>query len=152
MRALKRARAILCGALLLALMVLVAEFPLASLVHAHSAADTAAAELAAVHAENAALSRQLTALRSGSAVAALAHEEYGLVLPNESSLVVVPGKTTGASRRSGAATAPLGATTIPQADIVPSDAPLSPPGTGEGSEGSFWHRLLERLEFWNPSN
>lgn len=152
--ALRRARAVFVAALFLAAGLLVAEFPLAGLVHARTSASTAAAELAAVRAENAALSRQVKALQSpwSPAIAALAHEEYGLVRPGESSVEVLPAHDAVSPDGSGdPSVASLGATTIPHADLVPSDAVLAPEDAGVGEGGSFWHRLVERLEFWNAS-
>lgn len=157
-----RARIVFVVAVVLAAIVLLTEFPVSSLVSARAASASAAAELSKVQSENKALASQVHDLKEGSTIEQVAHEEYGLVEPGQQSVVVMPGATSSTSTRGGAssrtnATAPLGSSTIPKSDLVPSDAPLSPvneqqgAGTSATAASSFWKRVLERLEFWKPT-
>jgi hypothetical protein len=155
-----RARMAFLVAVVVGAIVLVTEFPLAGLVHARATANATAAELTRMRNENRALSIQVHQLRLGSTIQQIAHQEYGLVEPGQRSVVIMPGGGAGGSASVGGrgptgASAPLGSTTIPKSDIVPSDSSLSNGvlggGTTAGAGGSFWQRLLNRLEFWKAS-
>lgn len=154
---LQRARLVFVTALVLAVVVLFTEFPIADLTHARSSVASASVELSKVQRENDALRLQVRDLKQGSTVEEIAHDEYGLVEPGQQSVVVMPSNASAsADRKSSAggeeAEAPLGATTIPESDIVPSDAALAQvSGASTSSGDSFWHRVLDRLEFWKAS-
>lgn len=152
-----RARLVFGLAVLLAGFILVMQFPVSGLVHARASAVAASSQLAKLKAENHVLSSQVRDLEKGSAIQQIAHEEYGLVDPGQRAVVVMPGGTTGGRVRGQGSTgsaSPLGAQTIPKGDLVPSDAQLNPDPPSQGSQGggSYWHRLLNRLEFWKASS
>ena len=153
-----RARIAFVVAVVLGAILLATEFPLAGLVHARATANATAAELSRIQTENRTLSNQVHDLRQGSTIQQIAHQEYGLVEQGQRSVVIMPGGgNTGSVRGHGTSgpSAPLGSTTIPKSDIVPTDSSLSTGvgggGSGAGSGGGFWQRLLNRLEFWKGS-
>lgn len=166
---LSRARLVFFASLVLAGLLLVLELPLGQLMGARSSAATTAAELAKVQAENKRLSNQVRDLQRGATIQQIAHEEYGLVEPGQRTVVVMPGSAIGtgtghgtghatghgmtAARVRGGSSTPLGSHTIPQSDVVPSDALLAPPpgAKGAGQGQGFWQRVLNRLEFWKGS-
>ena len=142
---LHRARLGLLTAVVGAFVVLGLEFPLRELLHQHSALALARSQLATIDARNASLNADISALSSNSTVNALAHEEYGLVRPGQSSFVILP------APNSAAAKAGLAAPVISPQDLVAS-APVVGHAvipTAATNTSSFWHRFLSRLEFWH---
>ena len=156
-----RARILFVAAVALAAIILATQFPIGELVHARAAVASASGQLAKIRSENRSLANDVRDLQKGSTIQQLAHQEYGLVEPGQRSVVIMPGSGSSASVRdhgSTAASAPLGSTTIPKSDIVPTDSLLAPAsagvsggGGGGGSGGSYWGRVLNRLEFWKAS-
>jgi cell division protein FtsB len=143
-----RARLFFLVAVLIAAGILVANFPLATLLQARSTVEGESARLAALRATNRTLSSELRALGDPAIVGQIAHEQYGLVTPGQRSIVVLPA----ASRSGSAAPDPLANNPIPPSDVLPSDAILdpgtqvpAPPGHGPG----FWRRVVGDLEFWH---
>lgn len=151
---LSKARLVFVLAVLAAVVVLVTEFPLGELVTARSASSAAAAELSQVRQQNRALEALVHDLKKGSTIEQIAHEEYGLVEPGQRSYVVMPSAASTGGKAGPEAATPLGSSTIPRSDLVPSDSSLSPgPGAAKDPEAgeSFWRRLLNRLEFWKAT-
>jgi cell division protein FtsB len=149
-----RARIAFVMAVVLGAIVLFVEFPIGQLVQARGAVASSSAQLSRLQSENRTLANQVRELQEGSTIEQVAHEEYGLVEPGQRSIVVMPGAGAGAvgGRGPTGASAPLGSTTIPKSDLVPTDASLSPAGGGRVSGGGgFWGRVLDRLEFWKAS-
>ncbi len=163
---LRRARVLFAAAVVASVFVVLTEVPFSELLHARGAVAAASAELDRLRHENGALSAEVGDLKNGSTIEQIAHEEYGLVSPGEGSVVVMPASEGSQGRRGGSgktgktgepgeAATPLGATTIPKSDLVPSDSPLSPANEGSRTprhHESFWKRLLDRLEFWKAVN
>jgi cell division protein FtsB len=144
---LRRARLLFLLSAVAALVIVATELPLGSLMRARSQGATAAAELAKVRQENHLLASEVAGLKKGSTIEQIAHQQYGLVKAGQKSYVVMPTARAGDTGGAG----PLGDHLIPPSDLVPSDASLSPPSTSAsvpGESGGFWHRLLNRLEFW----
>ncbi|MFZ2057176.1 MAG: septum formation initiator family protein [Acidimicrobiales bacterium] len=144
----RRARLFFLLALLLAMVILVGNFPLGALVRERSTVRTESAQLAALQATNRTLSSQVRALHDPATVAQIAHEQYGLVAPGQRSVVVLPG----AAGSSSSTPDPLANNPVPASDLLPSDAILDPgvqaapsPAHGPG----FWRRVLDTLEFWH---
>ncbi|MGO9560212.1 MAG: FtsB family cell division protein [Acidimicrobiales bacterium] len=153
---LRRARIFFLVAVVLAGVLVLTEVPIADLMHARSAASEVTSALAKVRAENRALEAQVHDLQQGSTIEQIAHQEYGLVEPGQRSVVVMPGGgATGSVRGHGSTgtSAPLGETTIPKSDIVPTDSQVAQVGGGSAAHGgpSFWQRVVQRLEFWKAS-
>jgi hypothetical protein len=141
-----RARlAVLC-AVVLGVGALVVEFPLSELVHQRGQLVSVSGQLATVDAHNAQLRADVSSLSHAATIAAVAHEEYGLIAPGQESFVILP--QTGAKSPD-----PLSVGEIPISDLVaappppattndPVAAPAPPPA------GSLWSRTVSRLEFW----
>ncbi len=144
----RRARLFFFLALSVALVILVTNFPLGALVQGRSAVRTDNAQLVALRAENRALSSQVRALHDPATIGRIAHEEYGLIIPGQRSIVVLPGATGSSS----SAPDPLADNPIPSSDLLPSDAILGPSARTAQTvvhEPGFWHRVLNSLEFWH---
>lgn len=142
---LHRARLGLLGAFVGALVLVALEFPLSELLHQHSALALARSQLATIDGRNASLNADISALSSNSTVNALAHEEYGLVRPGQSSFVILPAPNSASAKAGLAAPA-----------IAPQDLVASAPVVGHAvipttatSTSSFWSRFVARLEFWH---
>ena len=143
-----RARLFFFAALLIAAVILVANFPVGALLKERSTVRTDSAQLASLQAENRELSTEVKALQEPAVVGRIAHLEYGLTEPGERSVVVLPGS----AKASTSAPNPLADNPIPASDLLPSDAILDPVVQGaapQAKEPGFWHRVLANLEFWH---
>lgn len=150
-----RARLCFLAALVIGAIVLATELPLGNIVRARAAVAKSTTELAALRSENRSLGEQVSELRQGSTIQQIAHQEYGLVLPGQKSIVVMPGGSSGArvhGHGSTGSTAPLNSNTIPKSDLVPTDSPLSPGKSSAKHGEGFWGKVVHRLEFWKPSS
>jgi cell division protein FtsB len=143
-----RARLFFVVALLVAVGILVANFPFGTLLSARTTIQGESARLAALRATDQRLASEVRALHDPSTVGQIAHQEYGLITSGQRSIVVLPGSS--GSRSS--ARNPLADNPVPSADLLPSDAILDPgsevappPSHGPG----FWHRVIGSLEFWH---
>jgi hypothetical protein len=143
-----RARLFFFVALLIAVAILVTNFPLGALVQGRSAVRADSAHLLALQAENQVLSSQVRALHDPATVGRIAHEQYGLITPGQRSIVVLPGPAGSSSSMPD----PLANNPIPSSDLLPSDAILGPSARVAQPpvhEPGFWHRVLDSLEFWH---
>jgi cell division protein FtsB len=143
-----RARLFFFVALLIAVAILVTNFPLGALVQERSAVRADSAQLLGLQAENQVLSSQVRALHDPATVGRIAHEQYGLITPGERSVVVLPGPAGSSSSMPD----PLANNPIPSSDLLPSDAILGPSARvvqPPVREPGFWHRVLDSLEFWH---
>ena len=143
-----RARLFFFVALLIAVAILVTNFPLGALVQGRSALRADSAQLLALQAENQVLSSQVRALHDPATVSRIAHEQYGLITPGQRSIVVLPGPAGSPSSMPD----PLANNPIPSSDLLPSDAILGPSARVAQPpvrEPGFWHRVLDSLEFWH---
>jgi hypothetical protein len=144
----RRARLFFLVALLIAVVILVGNFPLGALVRERSTVRTESAQLAALQATNRTLWSQVRALHDPATVAQIAHEQYGLVAPGQRSVVVLPG----AAGSSSSTPDPLANNPVPASDLLPSDAILDPgvqAARSPAHEPGFWRRVLDTLEFWH---
>jgi cell division protein FtsB len=144
MTQLRRARLVLVAAVIGALVVVGAEFPLSELLHQHAELATTQSQLSTLASRNSSLSADVSALSSNSTVNAIAHEEYGLVQPGQASYVILPAADSATARRG------LSAPAIPPQDLLaagPVAGPTSAPVPGD--TGSFWSRFASHLEFWH---
>ena len=143
-----RARVFFVVALLLAVAILVANFPFGTLIGERATIQAESGRLAALRATDQTLASEVQALHDPLTVGRIAHEEYGLVTAGQRSLVVLP--RPGADRSTGEN--PLADNPVPPADLLPSDAILDPgsqPALPATHEPSFWHRVVGSLEFWH---
>ncbi|MCU1489215.1 MAG: hypothetical protein JWM85_620 [Acidimicrobiaceae bacterium] len=144
-----RARAALVGAAVLSVAVLVLELPLGELLRQRQDLASAGSQLAAVQAADKHLAADVASLKRPATVAAIAHQDYGLVQKGQRAYVVLP--------TAGSPSALAGSGTIPTADLVPSS--VSPYGSADSSGSSaparptagLWRRVLDRLEFWRSA-
>jgi len=144
----QRARLFFFVALVIAAVILVANFPVGALLEGRSTVRTDSARLASMQAENRQLLDQVNALHESAVVGRIAHSEYGLTVPGERSLVVLPGSTKSSTSEQN----PLADNPVPPSDLLPSDAMLDPSVatvTPVVHEPGFWHRVLASLEFWH---
>jgi cell division protein FtsB len=138
-------RWVMLGAALFAAVIIVAWFPARELIGQHDELSAVNGQLSMLAKRNASLSADISALSSYSTIAAIAHEQYGLVRPGQTSYVILP--AVGSAAANGA----LATTSIAPQDLIaaPVDEPrsVSPRGTSSGG-GSFWSRFSAHLEFW----
>lgn len=144
MKSLARARLGLILAALSALAIVGFELPFGELLHQRAELQVLDVQLAALDARNASLHADITALSQSSTIAAIAHEEYGLIRPGQRSFVILPAAGAGTS-------VALSAPSIPPQDLV-----AAPPGSSgviaataaEHASPGFWERFADRLAFW----
>jgi hypothetical protein len=147
----RRAQLVLCGAVVLAAVIVGTQLPLGQILGQRAAIARQSAELHQLQSRDAALWAQVHALGQPSTVAVIAHQQYGLVYPGQISYVILPEPTAAGS--SSTQSGPLSTVTIPADDLVPSDAMVAaataPPAAPDpdGRKG-FLGQVLDRLEFW----
>ncbi|HEY5271680.1 MAG TPA: septum formation initiator family protein [Acidimicrobiales bacterium] len=138
-------RWVLLGAALCAAVIVVAWFPAREIVGQHNELRAVNGQLSTLAKRNASLSADISALSANSTIAAIAHEQYGLVRRGQTSYVILP--AVGSSAANGALTT----TSIAPQDLIaaPIDQPrpASTRGSSAGS-ASFWSRFASHLEFW----
>jgi len=144
-KSLRRARAGLVGAVVLAIAIVATGLPTATIGRQRDALAAVDRQLATVEAHNAAIRSEITSLRQRSTIEAIAREDYGLVRPGQRSFVILPGKGAHAV---GAGT--LGLEPIPADDLVPTSvSAVAPLAAAAGAKSaSLWSRTLNELEFW----
>lgn len=144
-----RARLLFVCAVVLAAVIVGAEFPLGQLLHERQVVAATSSQLQKLQSQNRWLSGQIAQLHQPATVGRIAHEQYGLVQKGESSVVVLP------SAGDGGGSDPLSTTHIPSSDLVPSDSLPATPQTGTSTgppQQGFFSRLIQRLEFWKASS
>lgn len=125
--------------------VIVAWFPVSTLLHQRGQLAAASTELNKLHRENATLHHQETQLRTPSTLGRIAQQQYGLVPPGDQAYQVLP------PSGSGSADGTLG----PTASGDSGNGHHGGTSTGasgtagsSGRSGSFLGRVLQTLEFW----
>jgi len=142
-----RARLFFVVAFVLAAVILIANLPVGTLLQGRSTLRSDSTQLASLRAENQLLASEVKALHDPAVVGRIAHSEYGLTVPGERSVVVLPGSAKASSTQN-----PLADNLVPPSDLLPSDAMLDPSvavAAAPVQEQSFWHRVLASLEFWH---
>ncbi len=144
-KSLRRARAGLVGAVVLAIAIVAAGLPTGTIGRQRDALAAADRQLATVEVHNAVIRAEITSLRQRSTIEAIAREDYGLVRRGQRSFVILPGKGAHAV---GAGT--LGLEPIPADDLVPTSVSAVAPlvATAGAKSASLWSRTLNELEFW----
>lgn len=145
-KSLRRARAGLVGAVVLAIAIVATGLPTGMIGRQRDALAVVDRQLATIAAHNAVIRSEISSLRQRSMIEAIAREDYGLVRPGQRSFVILPGKGTHAV---GAGT--LGLEPIPADDLVPTSvSAVAPPVVATGvRSASLWSRTLNELEFWH---
>jgi cell division protein FtsB len=154
----RRSRLILVASIAISVAIVVAWFPGKALLHQRSSLAAAQAQLATLHAQDAALAHEARDLDNASEIGRIARQEYQLVSPGQQPYEVLP-PASGASAGTPYAGDPgVGAPTAPSA------AAELPPGTPTSSTSSttttttvpshaarqsgLLSRMLRSLEFW----
>jgi len=168
----RRARTLLIGAVVFALVVLLTSFPLGELLSQRSAISGTAHELSTVTAENESLARQVADLSNPSAINDLAREDYGFVPKGQRVYDILPSSSPSGSALSAGVLPLDAAPVVPgsarsqaligiEASIeAPSTARLVPGGHAKDTSNvanppapheshSYWGRVVQTLEFWN---
>ena len=96
----RRARALLGGSALFALIVLATSFPIGTLLSQHSALASSSGEVARLSAVDRSLTRQLAQLSDPATVAGIARIDFGLVPKGARAYVVLPPALTAADAKS----------------------------------------------------
>lgn len=146
MLGLHRSRQMLIVAVIGAIGLGTIEFPFRQLMNQRSQIAQAAAELQAVNSHNTILKQDISSLSKSSTIAAIAHQEYGLVQPGQRSYVILPGAHATQNMN------PLTALSIPVEDLGSTSGTAISTGTPPSiarPQGSLWGRVLRRLEFWH---
>ena len=118
----RRARLFFLVALLLAAGILVANFPLSTLLQGRSTVQGEASPPGGVAGGEPDACLRGAGARRSATVGEIAHEEYGLITPGQRSIVVLPA----AAGAGSAARDPLANNPVPSSDLLPSDAILDP--------------------------
>jgi cell division protein FtsB len=138
-------RWVMLSAALFAAVIVFAWFPARELIGQHEELSAVNGQLSVLAKRNASLSADISALSSYSTIAAIAHEQYGLVRPGQTSYVILP--AVGSAAANGA----LATSSIAPQDLIA--APVDEPrpasgGSSSAGAGSFWSRFSSHLEFW----
>ncbi len=120
----------LVGAVVVAVIVLAAWFPMTALLHQRSALASASSQLSSLRASDKALGKEQKALGSSAEIGRIARQQYQLVSPGQQVYEVLPpNDKVGAS---GAYTGDPGN----QAPVDPSAASELPPSSGTTTPGA----------------
>jgi hypothetical protein len=134
-------------AVVTAVVMLCAWFPLSALWHQQSVIDQTGAQIAAINKQDQALQTQSKTVSSATQAALVAREQYQLVSPGQSLIQVLPGDSAGqvAANTGDPGFAPL---------VSPSSiSSLSSGGSAthsatHGPSNGFISRFVRTLEFW----
>jgi cell division protein FtsB len=139
-----RSRWVILGSTACALVIVIAWFPARELVSQHEELTAANAQLSSLAQRNASLAADISALSSNSTIAAIAHEQYGLVRRGQTSYVILP--AAGSVVANGGLTTP----SIAPQDLIeaPVGSPRVTPSAVVSGAGGFWSRFANHLEFW----
>ncbi len=157
----RRARAVLLGAALFAVVVLATSMPIGNLLSQRQQLRSSSAELARLHAENSLLSHEAHQLSNTATVDALARSVYGLVPPGSKAYDILPASSASGSTSPAAGNAvPLeGPPVVPGSKESQALLGVDPGGfqwpavtsaasVGSSSGPGYWSRVLSNLEFW----
>jgi cell division protein FtsB len=172
----RRARASVVGAAVVAALVLVVWFPAGALLRQRAAIAATAHQLSQLQQQDRQLSSEQKALGSPAEIQRIAREQYQLVAPGERAFRVLPPNDTGASSGSYQGdpanqplVSPSATAELPPASVTASSAnPSQPASAGAGTSGAGSHhgssgsqgnvssgsspgflgRVAQSLEFW----
>jgi hypothetical protein len=153
----------LLGAVVASAVVLVAWFPLGSLVHQGAALTGANGELATLHKEDAALNQEKKSLSDPAEIGRIARAQYQLVSPGQQEYEVLPpaGGSSAATPYTGdpgltGPVAPSAASELPPGGVTTTTTTTTvpPSSSAKGKRASappssgMLARMLHALEFW----
>jgi cell division protein FtsB len=150
-------RLVLGGSVLFSAVVLFAWFPASSLLSAHSNLKATQAQLASLHAQDAALAQEQKNLTDTNEIERIAREQYQLVSPGQQAYEVLPpaGSTSSGTPYAGdpgsdGPSAPSAASELPPGGVTttlpPNRAHVAPHHAAAPS--GLLSRMLQTLEFW----
>ncbi len=163
----RRGRLMLGGAVVVAILVIVAWFPTSALYHQRRQLASATSHLEQLRSQDHALEQERERLSTPAEVARIARQQYQLVLPGQQAYQVLTG--AGSVAGSGAGEAGLHVPVTPSAESelpagsVSSGSQVAGSGGsttaaaltgsthdsgGSGSPSSLGGRILQTLEFW----
>ena len=126
-----------------AIAMVVAWFPLGTLLHQQGQLSATAQQIAVIKREQQALSAQQRTIATKAEATMIARQLYQLVNPGQSLIQVLPGTSAAEGVGSGdPGYQPLVAPSSVSAAPVPSGH------TGSSGAGGFFSRLVRTLEFW----
>lgn len=130
--------------------IVAAWFPASDLLHQRSQLDSASAALAQLDHENTVLRREAAQLRTKSAIADIARQQYGLVTPGVQAYQVLPASGEGDGTLATAAGAAGAAGSRPPGAVTSSGNQTSSGGRAgkTPTSGGFVSRVVHTLEFW----
>jgi cell division protein FtsB len=160
----RRTRTLVIGAVLLAVLVLVAWFPDGPLFQQRAALAATESQLQLLHHQDVALAQEQKNLNTPSEIERIARQQYDLVLPGQAAFQVLPpnGTTTDAPYAGdpglAAPVAPSGAPELPPGALAQPATTAAHHGHAHGLRtesaatategGSVVSRIIGTLEFW----
>ncbi len=154
-------RALLVGCVLFSAVILFAWFPASSLLSGRSTLHATQAQLAGLHAQDAALAQEQKNLSDTNEIERIARQQYQLAGPNQQVYEVLPpagsastGTPYAGDPGSDGPAAPSATSELPPGDVTTTTVPpakAAKPKTksGEQASGGLFDRMLHSLEFWN---
>ncbi len=156
-RPVRSRRLLLGGAVLFSAVILFAWFPATSLLSSHSTLKSTEAQLASLHAQDAALAQEQKNLSDSNEIERIAREQYQLVSPNQQAYEVLPpagaaaaGSAYAGDPGSDRPAAPSAASELPPGTVtttLPPSHAHAPSHQAPASSGLLG-RMLHTLEFW----
>jgi hypothetical protein len=133
-------------AVVTAIVMLCAWFPLSALWHQQSVIDQTAAQIAAINQQDRALQVQAKSVSSSAAAALLARELYQLVSPGQSLIQVLPGNSAGqvSANTGDPGLAPL----VSPSSVSSLSSSSSSRTVKHVATNGFLSRFVRTLEFW----
>jgi hypothetical protein len=137
-------------------VVLFAWFPASSLLSAHSTLGATQAQLASLHAQDAALAQEQKNLTDSNEIERIAREQYQLVSPGQQAYEVLPpagsasaGTAYAGDPGSDGPSAPSAASELPPGGVTTTlPASRAHAALHQGSSPGLLDRMLHTLEFW----
>jgi cell division protein FtsB len=155
-RSVRSRRLLLGGSVVIAAVVLFAWFPATSLLSARSNLKATQAQLASLHAQDAALAQEQKNLTDSNEIERIAREQYQLVSPGQQAYEVLPpaGSTSAGTPYAGdpgsdGPSAPSAASELPPGGVT-TTLPASRAHTASHAPApsGLLSRMLHTLEFW----
>jgi hypothetical protein len=143
------------GSVVLSAAIVAAWFPTEALLHQRASLAGAQAQLAALHAQDAALAQEARNLGDASEIGRIARQEYQLVSPGQQAYEVLPpaGSASGGTPYAGdpgagAPSAPSAKAELPPGTPTTSTTTTTTAPLHAARQPGLLSRMLRSLEFW----
>jgi cell division protein FtsB len=158
--AVRRARLMLLGSLVVSAVVLFAWFPATSLLSQRSDLTSASAQLSSLHQQDTALAQEKKNLSDTGEIGRIAREQYQLVSPGQQAYEVLPptrstsaGTPYAGDPGSAGPVTPSASPELPPGGVTTTTTPATPPSAhrakgGTPAQGGMLSRMVHALEFW----